>query len=58
MSKVKIEYIWIDGHQPTQKMRSKTKVVDGPIDRLDQIPDWGFDGSSTMQADGTDSDCM
>lgn len=58
MSKVKIEYIWIDGHQPTQKMRSKTKVVNGPIESIDQIPDWGFDGSSTMQAEGNDSDCM
>ena len=27
MSKVKAEYIWMDGHEPTQKLRSKTKVV-------------------------------
>jgi glutamine synthetase len=58
MNKVKLEYIWIDGHQPTQKLRSKTKVLDGPIENLDQIPDWGFDGSSTNQAEGTDSDCL
>ncbi len=31
MSKVKAEYIWMDGHEPTQKLRSKTKVIEGPI---------------------------
>tara|TARA_Y100000780_G_scaffold42700_1_gene34893 strand:+ start:757 stop:1383 length:627 start_codon:yes stop_codon:yes gene_type:complete len=58
MSKIRAEYIWMDGHQPTQKLRSKTKVFDGSVTSLDDIPDWGFDGSSTMQAIGTDSDCM
>ena len=58
MSKVKIEYIWMDGHEPTQKLRSKTKIIEGPVNSLSDIPDWGFDGSSTMQAAGEDSDCM
>ncbi len=58
MSKIKAEYIWIDGHKPTAKLRSKTKVIDGPINSLEDIPVWGFDGSSTMQAVGKDSDCM
>ncbi len=58
MSKVKAEYIWIDGHQPTAKLRSKTKVIDGSINNLNDIPEWGFDGSSTMQAEGHDSDCL
>lgn len=55
------EYIWIDGTEPTRQLRSKTKVV--PLDRdpLDPIgpsdfPEWGFDGSSTGQAPGGDSD--
>jgi len=26
--KVKLEYIWLDGYQPTQKLRSKTKIWD------------------------------
>ena len=26
--KVKLEYIWLDGNEPTQKLRSKTKVWD------------------------------
>ena len=58
MSKVKVEYIWMDGHQPTQKLRSKTKIIEGPVNSLSDLPDWGFDGSSTMQAVGDNSDCM
>ncbi len=46
------EYIWIDGQIPTSKLRSKTKVIpDG-----EAPPIWGFDGSSTEQAVGKDSD--
>ena len=58
MTKVKAEYIWIAGHKPTAKLRSKTKIFEGPVKSLDDIPMWGFDGSSTMQAEGSDSDCM
>ena len=58
MDKLRAEYIWMDGHQPTQKLRSKTKVINRPINSLDDLPLWGFDGSSTNQADGNDSDCM
>ena len=58
MGKIKVEYIWMDGHEPTQKLRSKTKVIDGPINSIDDLPLWGFDGSSTNQAEGNDSDCM
>ena len=48
------EYIWIDGTQPTNKLRSKTKIVaDGK-----KPPVWGFDGSSTNQAAGHFSDCV
>nr|BFE87603.1 hypothetical protein GCM10020093_102040 [Planobispora longispora] len=48
----KAEYIWIDGTEPTAKLRSKTRVLaDG-----DELPIWGFDGSSTNQADGHSSD--
>jgi glutamine synthetase len=58
MNKVIAEYIWLDGHQPTQKLRSKTKVLNKPIESLSSLPEWGFDGSSTNQAVGNDSDCM
>jgi glutamine synthetase len=50
----KAEYIWIDGTQPTAKMRSKTKVIaDGEAPGI-----WGFDGSSTQQATGNNSDVV
>ena len=49
------EYIWIDGTKPTQCLRSKTKVLP---DGVSDMPEWGFDGSSTAQADGEASDCL
>jgi glutamine synthetase len=50
----KAEYIWIDGTEPTAKLRSKTKVLPDGAD----LPIWGFDGSSTNQAPGANSDCV
>jgi glutamine synthetase len=58
MEKIKAEYIWMDGHKPTAKLRSKTKVIDGPVTRVEDIPVWSFDGSSTLQAESHTSDCM
>ncbi len=58
MIKIKAEYIWLDGHKPTEKLRSKTKILNGKVNNIDDLPIWGFDGSSTMQAVGNDSDCM
>lgn len=78
------EYIWIDGTEPTRKLRSKTKILstDEKVTRseytldiefelplemqqsgkpnigLFTIPIWGFDGSSTNQAEGHSSDCI
>ena len=54
----KAEYIWIDGHIPTSKLRSKTKIIDGDVKKISDLPDWGFDGSSTQQAEGHFSDCL
>ena len=56
----KIEYIWLDGTQPSAALRSKTKVVGGNnvITKPSQVPVWGFDGSSTNQAPGDKSDCV
>ncbi len=58
MNKIKAEYIWLDGHKPTEKLRSKTKILNGKINNIADLPLWGFDGSSTMQATGQNSDCM
>ncbi len=53
----KAEYIWIDGTSPTAKLRSKTKIMDGaPSGDVADLPIWGFDGSSTNQAEGHASD--
>lgn len=56
MGKILAEYIWIDGQKPTAKLRSKTKIIEGPIKKLGDLPEWGFDGSSTYQAEGKFSD--
>jgi len=57
MTKYKLEYIWLDGYEPVPNLRSKTQVkeFDG-FPTLEQLPAWGFDGSSTRQAEGGDSD--
>ena len=48
------EYIWIDGTEPSPLVRSKTRIVaDGKQPGI-----WGFDGSSTNQATGANSDCV
>jgi glutamine synthetase len=56
--KSKLEYIWLDGYQPTQSLRSKTQVRADFGGTLEECPMWSFDGSSTEQADGSDSDCL
>jgi glutamine synthetase len=48
----------MDGHQPTQKLRSKTKILNKKISSVSELPQWGFDGSSTNQAEGNFSDCL
>ena len=56
--KHKLEYIWLDGGEPTSHLRSKTKIVDGEGIEDGDAPIWGFDGSSTNQAEGHSSDCV
>lgn len=51
---IKAEYIWLDGVEPTPALRSKTKI----LTEGQEPPEWGFDGSSTEQADGSSSDCV
>ena len=53
------EYLWIDGAQPTQQIRSKARLVSVPsAPHPSDFPLWSFDGSSTGQAEGDDSDCI
>jgi len=66
--KIKLEYIWLDGYYPEPNLRSKVKVVNPSTHfvggkqvhgiGLEDCPMWGFDGSSTQQAEGHFSDCL
>lgn len=51
--KIIAEYIWIDsvGH-----VRSKSKTLPKKVSSVDELPEWSFDGSSTGQAPGDNSD--
>ena len=57
-AKSKLEYIWLDGFVPTQSLRSKTRIERDFSGKLGDCPIWSFDGSSTQQAEGNDSDCL
>jgi len=58
MAATKLEYIWLDGYKPTQSLRSKTKIEHDFSGKLEDLPMWAFDGSSTEQAPGGSSDCL
>ena len=58
MAKAKLEYIWLDGYQPTQSLRSKTLIAESFSGKLKDLKNWSFDGSSTEQASGDSSDCV
>ena len=55
--KTKVEYIWIGGNK---ELRSKTRILDLNNNQMDinLIPEWNFDGSSTNQAEGNDSEVI
>lgn len=53
------EYVWMDGALPTRHLRSKARVVNvGANPSIEDFSEWSFDGSSTNQASGDDSDCI
>ncbi len=59
MAKYKLEYVWLDGYEPVPNLRSKTQIKEfAKFPKLEELPWWGFDGSSTRQAEGKSSDCM
>ena len=56
MNKFIIEYVWIGGYK---ELRSKTRVIERDnINSIEDIPKWNYDGSSTKQADGHDSEVI
>jgi len=54
--KIIAEYIWIGGSGID--LRSKARTVKGPITSASQLPKWNYDGSSTGQAPGEDSEVI
>lgn len=50
-----VEYVWIGGNY---ELRSKTRVLDKIVESVDDLSVWNFDGSSTSQAEGNDSEVI
>lgn len=58
MKFTKSEYIWLDGAIPAA-LRCKTRILPYTEEAsIDSFPEWGYDGSSTYQAQGHDSDLV
>lgn len=53
--KVQAEYLWIDA---IGDVRSKCRTVDANKATVDVLPSWNYDGSSTDQAPGDDSEVI
>ena len=51
----KVEYLWVDADG---NVRGKTKVLPEEVNDVNDLEEWNFDGSSTKQAIGRDSDVL
>ena len=55
MEKCIVEYVWIGGEN---ELRSKSRVINGEINDVSELPVWNYDGSSTKQAEGNASEVL
>jgi len=55
-NKVMAEYVWIGGNG--DDLRCKTRTLDAVPKSVSELPEWNFDGSSTNQAPGHDSEVI
>ena len=55
--KLILEYVWIGGQN---ELHSKTRIIDVQSEQLSikEIPNWNYDGSSTNQAEPSNSDVI
>jgi len=53
---IQAEYVWIGGSGSDLRCKTKTLFGVNKVTSLDQLPVWNFDGSSTGQAPGKDSE--
>jgi len=51
-----VTYIWLGGSG--SDLRGKTRVIQGPITNVSQLPEWNYDGSSTGQASTNSSEVV
>ncbi|XP_017605229.1 glutamine synthetase nodule isozyme [Gossypium arboreum] len=54
--KIIAEYIWVGGSGID--LRSKARTLSGPVSDPSKLPKWNYDGSSTGQASGEDSEVI
>uniref|UniRef100_A0A6N2M0Y9 glutamine synthetase n=2 Tax=Salix TaxID=40685 RepID=A0A6N2M0Y9_SALVM len=54
--KIIAEYLWIGGSG--MDLRSKARTLPGPVTDPAKLPKWNYDGSSTGQAPGDDSEVI